>query len=277
MKNHIVKIFSLCITAVLLFSFMTSITAFAADEELTINTDAKVKVGDKIKYTLYLSDTDDDIIGFELRIFYDHNYLELDKESVNYGKFDGVIHNLNLEDKIPINWTNVSTPISFASKAEFLSLEFKVLKGGETEISQFVSEMYGFDMTYLKSYKWSYDITVNDNTIVDDQTPVISDDEQTLQNNQGSFINYVDGMGEENTPNKENHQAVVGNVPGTQIATQYIDVTKYESVNSNGSFNMMPIIVVFAIAVIVGAIIAILIIKKRDDAKVSEENSNTDN
>ena len=272
MKKHLVKIISLCFVSVLMLSLMTSITVFAADNELTVNSDAKVKVGDKIKYTLYLSDTKEDIIGFELRMFYDHNYLELDKDSMNYGKFDGVFHNLNIEDKIPINWTNISTPISFANKAEFLSMEFKVVKGGETEISQFVTEMYGDDMTYLKSYKWSYDITVNDKSIVKDQTPVISDDKQTLENNQGSFINYVDGMGEENTPNKDNHQAVVGSVPGTQIATQYVDVTRYENVTSNGSFNMMPIIVIVAIVVIVGAIVAILIIKKRDDAKISDEN-----
>lgn len=272
MKKHLVKIISLCFVSLLMLSMMTSMTVFAADNELTVNSDAKVKVGDKIKYTLYLSDTKEDIIGFELRMFYDHNYLELDKDSINYGKFDGVIHNLNIEDKIPINWTNISTPISFANKAEFLSMEFKVVKGGETEISQFVTEMYGDDMTYLKSYKWSYDITVNDKTIVKDQTPVISDDKQTLENNQGSFINYVDGMGEENTPNKDNHQAVVGSVPGTQIATQYVDVTRYENVTSDGSFNMMPIIVIVAIVVIVGAIVAILIIKKRDDAKISDEN-----
>ncbi|MGN0490090.1 cohesin domain-containing protein [Ruminococcus sp.] len=266
MKKHLVKIVSLCFAAVLMLSFMTSITAFAADDELTVNSDAKVKVGDKIKYTLYLSDTKEDIIGFELRMFYDHNYLELDKDSVNYGKFDGVVHNLNIEDKIPINWTNISTPISFSSKAEFLSMEFKVLKGGETEISQFVSEMYGDDMTYLKSYKWTYDITVNDKTIVEDKTPVISDDAETLEKNQGSFINYIDGMGEENSPNKDNHQAV--------IATEYVDVTRYENVTTNGSFNMMPIIVIVAVVVVVGAIIAILIIKKRDDAKISAENDN---
>lgn len=274
MKKHLVKIISLCFASVLMLSFMTSITAFAADDELTVNSNAKVKVGDKIKYTLYLSDTKEDIIGFELRMFYDHNYLELDKDSVNYGKFDGVIHNLNIEDKIPINWTNISTPVSFSSKAEFLSMEFKVVKGGETEISQFVSEMYGDDMTYLKSYKWTYDITVNDKSIVKDQTPVISDDQQTLEKNQGSFINYIDGMGEENTPNKDNHQAVVGSVPGTQIATQYVDVTRYENVSSDGSFNMMPIIVIVAVVVVAGAIVAILIIKKREDAKISAENDN---
>lgn len=268
MKKNLVKMISLYFTAVLMLSFMTSITAFAADDELTVNKSAKVNVGDKIKYTLYLSDTKEDIIGFELRMFYDHNYLELDKDSMNYGKFDGVVHNLNLEDKIPINWTNISTPISFANKDVFLSMEFKVVKGGETEISQFVSEMYGDDMTYLKSYKWTYDITVNDESIVTDQTPVISEDEQTLKNNQGSFINYIDGMGEENTPNKDNHQAVAG----SQFATEFVDVTRYENMPSSGSFNMMPVIVIVAIVVIAGAIVAILFIKKRDDAKISTDN-----
>ncbi len=268
MKKNLVKMISLCFTAVLMLSFMTSITAFAADDELTVNKSAKVKVGDKIKYTLYLSDTKEDIIGFELRMFYDHNYLELDKDSMNYGKFDGVVHNLNLEDKIPINWTNISTPISFANKDVFLSMEFKVVKGGETEISQFVSEMYGDDMTYLKSYKWTYDITVNDESIVTDQTPVISEDEQTLKNNQGSFINYIDGMGEANTPNKDNHQAVAG----SQFATEFVDVTRYENMPLSGSFNMMPVIVIVAIVVIAGAIVAILFIKKRDDAKISTDN-----
>ena len=85
MKKHLVKIISLCFVSVLMLSLMTTMTVFAADNELTVNSDAKVKVGDKIKYTLYLSDTKEDIIGFELRMFYYHNYLELDKDSMNYG------------------------------------------------------------------------------------------------------------------------------------------------------------------------------------------------
>lgn len=269
MKKHLINLISVCFAATLMLSFASSFTVFAADDDLTINSDATVKVGDKIKYTLYLSDTTEDIIGFELRLFYDHNYLELDKDNVSYGKFDGVVHNLNLEDKIPINWTNITTPMSFANKAEFLSMEFTVLKGGETEISQFVSEMYGDDMTYLKSYTWTYDITVNDKVIVEDKTPLISDDEETLEKNQGSFINYLDGMGEENSPNKDDHQAIIGSMPGTQIATEYVDVTKYQELKSS-SVNLTPIIVVVAIVIVIGAIAVILIIKKREDAKNDE-------
>lgn len=263
MKKHLIKIISLCFAVALTLS-SAFVTVFAADGgELTINSEAKVKKGDKVKYTLYLSDTKEDIIGFELRLFYDHNYLELDRNAINYPKFDSVVHNLDLEDKIPVNWTNINAPASFSSKAEFLSMEFTVLQGGETEISQFVTEMYGNDMTYLKSYTWSYDITVNDKVVAENMTPVISRDEETLQKRQGGIINYIDGMGEENSPNKDNHEAVV--------VTEIENVTRYEKVNSNEGFNVMPLAVAGGAIAIIGAIIAIVIIKKREDAKISAQ------
>ena len=111
MKKHISRILSVffVMSIVLASSFTTS----AAEDELVINSDAKVKVGDTVKFSLYLSDTTEDIIGFEMRLFYDNEYLEFDKDSITYEKFNGVIHNLNLENKIPISWTNISEPANF--------------------------------------------------------------------------------------------------------------------------------------------------------------------
>lgn len=267
MKKHISRILSVffVMSIVLASSFTTS----AAEDELVINSDAKVKVGDTVKFSLYLSDTTEDIIGFEMRLFYDNEYLEFDKDSITYEKFDGVIHNLNLENKIPISWTNISEPANFSQKALFVSADFKVLKGGETEISQFVTEMYGDDMTYLKSYKWTYDISVNDEDVVTDKTPVMYADEETLNRSQGSFINYVDGMGEENSPNQDNHEVFGGTGPqaGTNVVSNVLDVTRYENAGGSGNSDMTPIIIVAAIVVVIGAIIAILIVKKKDDKK----------
>ncbi|MEE0913579.1 MAG: cohesin domain-containing protein [Ruminococcus sp.] len=267
MKKHISRILSVffVMSIVLASSFTTS----AAEDELVINSDAKVKVGDTVKFSLYLSDTTEDIIGFEMRLFYDNEYLEFDKDSITYEKFNGVIHNLNLENKIPISWTNISEPANFSQKALFVSADFKVLKGGETEISQFVTEMYGDDMTYLKSYKWTYDITVNNEPVVTDKTPVMNADEETLNRSQGSFINYVDGMGEENSPNQDNHEVFGGTGPqaGTNVVSNVLDVTRYENAGGSGSSDMTPIIIVAAIVVVIGAIIAILIVKKKDDKK----------
>lgn len=271
MKSISSKIISIFLIAMALIS--VSSTVFAAeDEELTINDNAKVKVGDRIKYTLCLADTTDTIIGFELRLFYDHNYLELDKNSLNFEKFNGVIYNTELEDKIPINWTNISSPADFSKKATFLTVEFRVLKAGETDISQFVSEMYGDDMTYLKSYTWTYNITVNDETVVSNQVPKISEDEETLQKKQGGIINYLDGKGEKNSPDKDNHSAVIGY---TVVATEYVDVTKNVSnSNQNGESSLFsPLIIGAGVLAIILAVVCVLILQMRKAPTDSTVNS----
>ena len=76
-------------------------------------------------------------------------------------------------------------------------------------------------------------------------------------------------MGEENTPNKDDHQAIIGSMPGTQVVTEYVDVTKYQQADS-GSSSITPIIIVVAIVIVIGAIAAILIIKKRDEEKAND-------
>lgn len=272
MKSMLRRFIPICLSLVVLMSL--TVTAFAADDNvLTINGGAEVNVGDRVKYTLYLADTKEEIIGFQLALFFDKEYLELDKNSMSFDKFDGVIYNADLDDSLPMNWTNISHPADFSKKAMFLSLEFRVLKGGETDISQFVTEMYGDDMTYLKSYTWTYDISVNDNAVVSDQTPLINDDEEYAEKNSGSIVNYLDGMGEENTPNKDNHPAVVGY---SQTVTEIVDVTKANSSSEeSGDFPITTVIIGAAVMIVVLAVVGVVVIKKRDDgntATTSDEN-----
>lgn len=122
--------------------------------------------------------------------------------------------------------------------------------------------MYGDDMTYLKSYKWTYDISVNDETIVSDKVPPISDNQEIINEKQGSFINYIDGMGEDNSPNKDEHQAVTGVVE----VTQYKEVTK--TTTTSGS--MVYIIAAAAVIIVALAVVAIIVVKKRDDANLQQ-------
>ena len=164
------------ITAVMMTAliFTTSASAaYAADDVLTINGEGKVNVGDTVKFTLYLDETKEDIIGFELRLFYNSEYLKFDKQSLTSEKFDNLFYNPDIDGKIPMNWTDIGNPVSFATKDVFLSCEFEVIKGGEASIEYFVTEMYGDDMTYLKSYKWTYDLEVNDKKVITDGVPPI--------------------------------------------------------------------------------------------------------
>ena len=71
-----------------------------------------------------------------------------------------------------MNWTDISHPVGFPNKDEFFSCKFAAKDSGEyigtrddekdPTLSFFVTEMYGEDMTYLKSYKFTYDLIIND-------------------------------------------------------------------------------------------------------------------
>ena len=265
MKRLIIKLSAFTLVMLLLTGAMA--TAFAEEQTLTVNDAGTLKVGDKVKFTLNLSETKEDIIGFEMRLFYDNEYLQYQKNSLKADKFDTLYFNQDIVGKIPMNWTDIGNPASFATKGEFFSCDFVVQKPGETKISYFITELYGDDMTYLKSYKFTYDLSVNDKKIVSDAVLPITDDQETLQTRQSTFINYVDGMGEENTPNKDNHESVVGKQPSTiqVIETQVVEATRYEAVNNGGSNgnNIVLIVVVIALVVVAGVTAAVVLFRKK--------------
>ena len=259
-------------TLVMLLLTGTIATAHADEQQLKINDEASFKVGDRVKFTLNLSETKDELIGFEMRLFYDNEFLQFQKNTLKADKFDTLYFNQDIVGKIPMNWTDIGNPVSFAEKAEFLSCDFVVQKPGATKISYFITELYGDDMTYLKSYKFTYDLTVNDKKVVSDAVMPITDDEETLKTRQSTFINYVDGMGEENSPNKDHHESVVGKQHSTLIEQDVVENTKIVDVTKDkGNSGSNPLIfVLIGIPVIVALIVVAIVLankrnKKNDD------------
>ncbi len=239
-------------------------SADAGASDITINK------GDNVEFKLYLGDTKEEIIGFELRLFYDANLLEFDKESLTAEHFDSLFYNPDIEGKIPMNWTDISHPVGFPNKDEFFSCKFAAKDSGEyigtrddekdPTLSFFVTEMYGEDMTYLKSYKFTYDLIINDKPVVTDGVLPITKDQDTLNSRQSSFINYADGMGEENSPDKDNHDSVVGQQPATHLVYEQdvIEATRYEDVGSSGKSNNMFFLII-AIPIL-GALVALAVV-----------------
>ena len=267
MKRLIIRLSAFTLVMLLLTGVIAP--AYAEEQTLTVNDAGTFKVGDKVKFTLNLSETKEDIIGFEMRLFYDNEYLQYQKNTLKADKFDTLYFNQDIVGKIPMNWTDIGNPASFATKGEFFSCDFVVQKPGNTKISYFITELYGDDMTYLKSYKFTYDLSVNDKKVVSDAVLPITDDQETLQTRQSTFINYVDGMGEENTPNKDNHESVVGKQPSTiqVIETQVVEATRYETVNNGGSegSNIVMIIVVIALVVVAAVAVGVVIFRKKGE------------
>ena len=271
MKHYIAKIGSILIAATIILASIT--TAFAEDTLKINNSDKTVNKGDTVRFTLNLSDTKEPVIGFELRVFFDSEKLELVKGSVTSETFDNLFFNEDLKGKLPLNWTDFNNPVNCEKKTPMFSCDFKVLDGGDAEISYFVTELYGDDMTYLKSYTWTYDLKDANESVVSDGVLPVSKDEETLNNRQAQFINYVDGKGEENTPNKDNHESVVGKPHTTKVVSDVVEVTKYEEVNGNGGSGsqkggISPLVMVLIAvpAVIVLIVVAIVLSRKKSKA-----------
>ena len=225
------------VTCVLTSMLIVSAVSAGADGQLVINKKAKANVGDKVKYILYLADTDEEIEGFEMNLNFDPEYLETNNDSIKLPKIDSAMKNI-VKGEVFLNWTNVFKKLNFSDKQEFLDIEFTVKKAGNTDITKFIKEIYGDDMTYLKSYTWTYDLVINDDTVIKDEPPLITTDEKLISQYQGAYINYVDGKGEKNSPEEGDHQAVTvdNNLLKNRDATQGNRVGETVTINQQGSY-----------------------------------------
>lgn len=262
----------------ILFAAVLSVSAFcvsvnAAEDDLTINisSDEKdavtAKVGDTVKYAIYMTDTKEDVIGIAMSFFYNDEYLKMDADSINCESFNNSIGNPNLKNYYTFTWTDVQNPVRVNNDKALVSAEFKVLKGGTTDLSYFISDMYGDDMTYLKSYKITCKLWLNGKEAKKDVVPIVNDDTANEEKIQGDFVNYLDGMGEDNSPNKDDHKSVVVEKKyiSTQVNTNVQDVTKVVESSTSGSGSTTTIIIIVAIVVVLLAAGAVIIVKKRDE------------
>ena len=274
MRHITLKLSSVCFALALALCSVLPVFAEANDDAdadtLTINKEAQIAVGDIVTYTLNLSEAPEPIVGFELRLFYDSDSLEYQKSSLTFDKFDMVIYNEDIKGKLPMNHSSLSNLPSFEEKGQFVSASFKALKGGDAAITYFFTELYGENLEYLKRYKFTYDLTVNGEAILSDATPPVNEDENTLQKNQGDFINYADGMGEENSPLKPEEHIKVGSVVQNNVVevTRVVSNAQADS-TAKGSFFTSSIFYLLGGVVVVGAIVAAVVIvsakaKKRD-------------
>lgn len=252
MKKGLKISFAVLMTALILA--LSCATAFAANDYTTVNSKIKAKSGDTITYTLKLGDCTDKLEGIQMYVFYNKTYLSVDPSSLIYPTLDGVVKNAAYSDGIAFNWTSATSPVEFKKTKTLMTVDFKVKRPGDTDITYFIAEMYGKDMTYLKSYTLTCDVSLNGKKIIKNEPPKLSRDSSLNNKHQGSFINYVDGKGEKNGHGKD-HQSVTGvtTKPVLLGATDAVDVTK-------GGSEGMPLSTILVVLGIIAAIVAIIIV-----------------
>ncbi len=260
--SKVIKISFAVLLASLVFS-LSIITAFAAKGELTVNEDATAKKGDTVTFTLNMGDCTEKLEGLQMQLMYDSEYLEVDEDSLDFPTMSGVVSNAKLDDIIPFTWTDVTNLADFAKKSPLVTVDFKVKKAGDTAITYFITEMYGSDVTYLKSFTLTNDIAINGKTVIKNATPIINENGALRNQYQGSFVNYKDGKGEKNGSG-ENHIAVTGVTEAASTAESAVDV-------SRGEDNTMTVVTVVSIIIVVLAIIAVVILRRHFTKKNGEE------
>ena len=225
MKKISSKLTVICLT--LMLAAISTLPVFAADG-LKINGTAEAQAGDKVKLTLNLADASEEIIGFELRLFYDPEKLTFNEDSFSAPQFEGCV----------------------------------------------VNELYGESMfntgagsTHLSSYTFTYDLYVNDEAQISDGVMPISNDPDTLENHQGSFINYLDGKGEMNSPlHGSEHEAVVGSTLGAADSgsgQEPVDVTR----DNNGGLKPFQIFLFIGVPVFIILIVVAVVFVVKNNRK----------
>lgn len=273
--------------AILLIS-MFCISTSALDDSLKIHISTSgddvvtAQVGDIIKYSIYMSDTTEDVVGVKMSGFYDKEYLSIVENSFITDSFSNSDINDSAENCYTFFWTDVKNPTEIHSDTSLFSIEFKVEKVGETDLSYFITDIYGDDMTYLKSYTITCSVSVNGTEEIENVTPIVNADCVNDSKFQGGFVNYIDGMGEENTPNKSSHEAVKTKNSGESETTssvsygndnssntkqfKHVTVLKDGMLGSGGDYTRVNVLVVGIIILAVLSII-ILVLKIRSHRK----------
>lgn len=259
---------SFAILAVSLILSLSVISTFAKGT-LTLAKDVTAEKGETVTYTLYLADCESPVTDMVANLFYDSEYLELDKDSVDFHDLLGVNRNLDIDGGIPFTFNAISSPIDFSKKTPVISADFKVLKEGESAVKYFVTDLdcgSVTDSAPAKEFTFSCDYVVHSadgDKKSENLTPVLLDDKEKIDDYQGDFVNYEDGKGEQNGADN-NHTAVTGN------PKDVVDVTKASSTEPN---NNTTIIITVAVIVIVLVIGIVMILRKVFAGDNGEEES----
>ena len=257
---------SVCAFAAVLIILLSIFNCFAKGA-LLLDNEVSVGYNDTVTYTLYLADCEEPVTDMVAYLFFDSEYLELDKDSVDFHDLIGVNRNLDIDGYIPFNFSTISSPVDFSEKKPVISADFKVIKEGNCSIQYFIGDMdcgKVEDNHSVKEFTLSCDYVVHSvdgDETYENATPVILDDQEKMDEYQGAFINYADGKGEQAEAG-DNHVAVTG------VNDEVVDVTK-------GSDNNTPIIITVAVIVLVLVVVIITILRKTfgsdDDEDIDDE------
>ncbi len=261
--KRFLKISVITLLGVLILS-LSMLTAFA-----TVN-GKDAKVGDTITYTLYIADSTQNIVGIDARFFFDQETLELvSVETDNLGDSTVVNDNINNDGVIYMNnaYIKGGKGLACKDKVALATLTFKVLEDTPTDITYYIPYIYDFEMVNIYNYTFTYELTVEGETVIENEPPVLAgDDELGKISDLGDFENVPEGTGSGIKPTAAPTKAPSANqdnnsgTQGTQTGTAEGD---------DGDFNVLYVIIPIVVLMVIA--IVVLVIIKQKQTKNEEE------
>lgn len=183
------------LTCILMISTMLCAVAAPAS---TVN-GAEAPVGSTVEYTLYLESYKQDVVGIQMIFKYDTKLLEL--KNVDLTNFPSATLNANNQGDGMIYFNNSDiNGQSFAEAKEVAKLTFEVIAEGTSDIVYLVQYLYDIDLVNIYDYTLTYSLTVDGNTVIDTETPILGDADKIASEveggfDRGDFANNKEGTG----------------------------------------------------------------------------------
>lgn len=277
---------------------LTSVVSFSAADKLTINGSVEARKGDKVTYSLYISDVPELTEDVQLIIYYDSQILTVVDDSIKYPQGGSPIYNAGIDGQVLFNCANGLEGWDFKKRTLLFEVAFTVKQAGETDLSYYIQCLdYLSNSQPVDNYVLTCDYKVNDDAAENGAVPMLN-----TSGSGGSFINHENGKGEKNggkgavgpanqpvtEAQANNNNGNVGNtvVAETQEQTKETTVVKTNSSGvavtdpdgnetywSDSKDRWRNIGIAVLAAAVVCCIVIIVVLNKRKTAEKKDKNS----
>lgn len=266
----------------LLVILMSTVSCFAAD---TLVNGKTAKVGDKVTYTLNLSDLVYPLAGVQMYVYYDASKLKVVEGSLESETLKSAVVNEKLGEpgKMIFLWTEGVLGEKFEEPTQLLTVQFEVIGEGASDITYYIQEMYDiyYDRgsgAYLQRYTLTNTVDINGNKVIENEPPILN--ENASADDKGDFVNNKEGKGERNDIPVEQDSSVQTYTVNTTVingSTVILDkngnvidntvdlnsVTSPQNTNTAAKVDPTTVFVGIAVFVLLIAIVVLFVVKKK--------------
>lgn len=266
----------------LLMILMSCVNCFAAD---TLVNGKTAKVGDKVTYTLNLSDLVYPLAGVQMYVYYDPSKLKVVEGSLESETLTSAVVNEKLSEpgKMIFLWTEGVMGEKFEESKQLLTVQFEVIGEGASDITYNIQEMYDiyYDRgsgAYLQRYTLTNTVEINGAKVIENEPPILN--ENVSADDKGDFVNNKEGKGERNDIPVEQDSSVQTYTVNTTVingSTAILDkngnvidnsvdinsVTQPQNINNGSKLDPTAVFVGIAVFILLIAIVVLFVVKKK--------------